>query len=43
MLLEEQALAFAGAALLMAVDLNQEYWQELLAEGSEELFTFVTQ
>ena len=43
MLLEEQALAFAGAALFMTVDLNQGYWQIPLAANSPELFTFVTQ
>ena len=31
MLLEEQASAFAGAALFMTVDLNQGYWQMPLA------------
>ena len=43
MLLEKQASAFAGAALFMAVDLNQGYWQMPLAANSQELFTFVTQ
>ena len=42
-LLEEQASAFAGVALFMAVDLNQGYWQMPLAVNSQELFTFVTQ
>ena len=41
-LLEEQASAFAGAALLMTVDLNQGYWQMPLAANSQESFTFVT-
>ena len=43
MLLEEQASAFAGAALFMTVDLKQGYWQMPLAANSQELFTFVTQ
>ena len=43
MLLEEQASAFAGAALFMTVDLNQGYWQMPLAANSQELLTFVTQ
>ena len=43
MLFEEQASAFAGAALFMTVDLNQGYWQMPLAANSQELFTFVTQ
>ena len=42
MILEEQALAFAGAALFMTVDQNQGYWQMTLAANSQELFTFVT-
>ena len=41
MLLEEQALAFAGAALFMTVDLNQGYWQMTLAANSQELLAFV--
>ena len=41
MLLEEQVLAFAGAAMFMTVDLNQGYWQLPLAANSQELFTFV--
>ena len=36
MLLEEQASAFAGAALFMTVDLNQGYWQMPLAANMEE-------
>ena len=43
MALEEQAWAFAGAALFITVDLNQDYWQIPLAAISQELFTFVTQ
>ena len=42
-LLEEQASAFAGAALFMTVDLDQGYWQMPLAANSQELFAFVTQ
>ena len=42
MLLEEQALAFAGAALFMTVDLNQGYRQMTLPVNLQELFTFVT-
>ena len=42
MILEEQALAFAGAALFMTGDQNQGYWQMTLAANSQELFTFVT-
>ena len=43
MFLEEQASAFAGAALFMTVDLNQGYCQMPLAANSQELFKFVTQ
>ena len=43
MLLEEHASAFAGAALFMAVDLNQGYWQMPLAANSQELFMYMTQ
>ena len=38
-----RASTFAGAALFMTVDLNQAYWQMLLADNLQELFTFVTQ
>ena len=41
MLLEDQASAFAGAALFMTVDLNQGYWQMPSAANSQKLFTFV--
>ena len=43
MFLQEQAAAFAGAALFTTVDLNQGYWQMPPAANSLELFTFVTQ
>ena len=42
-LLEEQASAFAGAALFITMDLNRGYWQMPLAANSQKLFPFVTQ